>query len=133
MESREHSAVVRFRSTPAQHARLARLRDERHVNVSAWLRHVVDRALEAELGPPDRTGPGAPPAPAGPLPGWRPAKLPDGGWGARYDGDASALPAELAGLRIEIRPRSGQPWLSTVAEVVRRGSSRVVVRHSGKP
>ena len=46
------TAVVQIRVDPALRDRLARLREERHVNVSAWLRDLVEAALDREF-PPD--------------------------------------------------------------------------------
>ena len=43
------------------------------------------------------------------------------------------LPAQLVGLPIEVRPRQGPPWTATVLEVVRRDSTRVLVRDTGRP
>ena len=128
-----HVAVIRFRVGASTRDRLARLRDERHVNVSSWLRAVVRDALDEEFGPPAAAGrdPGAEDAPA-PLPGWRPCRVGDR-WGAAYDGDASALPADLVGLRISVRPRSGTPWVAAVTAVIERSASRVVVLDSGRP
>ena len=75
-------------------------------------------------------GPSSPEADA-PLTGWRPARLPDGGWGALYDGDA-ALPADLVGRLIEVVPMKGPPWTATVTEVVTSAMGRVLVRDSGR-
>ena len=61
---------------PRLRDRLARLRDERHVNVSAWARDVIAAALDREF-PADLEAPNRQP-----LAGWRPCKLGDG-WGCR--------------------------------------------------
>ena len=75
------------------------------------------------------------PAPANgaPLQGWNPQRLPGGSWGAVFRGPEDRLPAELVGVRIEVAPRRGSPWVSTVVEVLERAPGRVVVRDSGKP
>ena len=71
--------AFQIRIEPELRDRLARLRDERHVNVSAWARDVIvaalDREFPADLEAPTRQ----------PLAGWRPCKL-DDGWGAVLDG-----------------------------------------------
>jgi len=41
--------IIRFRATPLTKQLLDRLRNEKAVNVSAWLRNVVQRALKQEL------------------------------------------------------------------------------------
>ena len=41
--------VFQIRIEPELRDRLARLRDERHVNVSAWARDVIAAALDREL------------------------------------------------------------------------------------
>ena len=41
--------VFQIRIEPALRERLARLRDERHVNVSAWARDVIAAALDREF------------------------------------------------------------------------------------
>ena len=117
-------AVFRFRVDPAMRRLLDRLRNERDVNVSAWIR----RRIRAEL---EREFPGELDAP--PLPDFKPSRLPGGGWGAVFRGDAAALPADLVGTRIEVAPRNGSPWVATVTEIVERSPEHVVVRDSGKP
>ena len=63
------------------------------------------------------------------IPGWHPAKLPDGKWGARtYD----AVPHELAGRKIVVTDRRGRSWTATVLEVVERNLPLVLVRDSGR-
>ena len=61
--------VFQIRIEPELRDRLARLRNERHVNVSAWARDVIaaalDRELPADLEVPRRQ----------PLAGWKPCKL----------------------------------------------------------
>ncbi len=52
------NAVIQIRIDPATRDRLRRLRQERHVNVSAWIRQLVQDALDREL--PASTHPAAP-------------------------------------------------------------------------
>lgn len=126
-------AVFRFRVDPAMRRLLDRLRDERDVNVSAWVRRRIRADLEREFpGQLAAQDAGAqPPAPR-PLEGWKPCRI-GGGWGAVFRGDSSALPADLVGTRIEVAPRNGNPWVATVTEIVERSPEHVVVRDSGKP
>ena len=65
--------VFQIRIEPELRDRLARLRDERHVNVSAWARDVIAAALDREL-PADLEAPKKQP-----LAGWRPCKLDEAG------------------------------------------------------
>ena len=58
--------VFQIRIEPELRDRLARLRDERHVNVSAWARDVIAAALDREL-PADLEAPKRQP-----LAGWKP-------------------------------------------------------------
>lgn len=95
-----------------------------------------DRALFG-LPPLAAPGPSPPSAPTGeqdaPRPDWRPAKLPDGSWGTRFDGDTSILPAALVGQRITVQARNGETWTATITEVRKRSAHHVLVRDSGKP
>ena len=116
------------------HDALIRLRTERHVNISAWVRAAIKSALEREgviIG-----GTGAPHTPepaASPLPGWRPHRLDNGDWGSIYLGDTSGLPSELVGLTIAVQARNGQSWTTTVTTVQDRRSGQVIVIDSGRP
>ena len=74
--------VFQIRIEPELRDRLARLRDERHVNPGAWARDVIAAALDREL-PADLEAPKRQP-----LAGWKPCKLGDG-WGAVLDGPVS--------------------------------------------
>ena len=78
-----------------------------------------DRALFQQLS--------RPAASEAPLPGWTPAKLHGGAWGARFQGDTSQLPANLKGLTISVTASSGKSWIATVTEIVGRSSDLVVV------
>ena len=98
---------------------LDRLKAERYVNVSAWVRALIRPALAQQLGtapgsvgtlppstpesPPPATAPEPEPGLApGPIPGWTPRGLPDGSWGSRYQGDTRKLPDDLLGCAIEV-------------------------------
>ena len=84
-----------LRLPPDIHDALTRLRTERHVNTSAWVRAAINSALEREgllIGSGATHTPG--PAPD-PLPGWRPHRLDNGEWGSIYLGDTSGLPSLL--------------------------------------
>lgn len=61
------------------------------------------------------------------IPWWRPAKLPDGTWGARNDA-ADGLPAALIGRRIVVTDRPRHGWTATVLEVIERTPEYVLVR-----
>ena len=129
------------------HDALTRLRTERHINISAWLRSLLARELARELGP-DRYPPTPlpppsplppptpvpPPAPVveAPLPGWRPHRLDNGDWGSIYLGDPAVLPSELVGAIIVVQSRNGQSWTTTVTAVLDRGSRQVIVTDSGR-
>ena len=119
--------VFQIRIEPELRDRLARLRDERHVNVSAWARDVIAAALDREL-------PADPDAPTRqPLAGWRPCKLGDG-WGAVLDGPGvAALAEDPRGTPISITDSRGGSWTATITEVVSRNPQRIVVRDSGRP
>ena len=124
--------VLQFRVSDEVHNRLDQLRRERHLNVSAWAREAVLAALERDF--PEETASAAPTPPpnAAPLKGWKPARLPDGGWGAAFEGDVAALPERLEGCQIAVVPRHGSAWTTIVDQVLERGSRRVVVRDSGR-
>ena len=125
---------------------LDRLKTERHVNLSAWVRSLIRPALAEQLGrdrgsvgtlppsasksPPPATEPETAP---GPIPGWRPWKLEDGSWGARFDGNARTLPDDLVDQIIEVTTKGGNSWTSTVVEVLQWEEDFVVVRDSGRP
>ena len=119
--------VFEIRIEPELRDRLARLRNERHVNVSAWARDVIAAALDREL-PADLEAPRRQP-----LAGWKPCKLGDG-WGAVLDGPGVAEVAENPrGTPISITDSRGGSWTATITEVVSRNQQRIVVRDSGRP
>ena len=133
-----YSYIIRYKTIllrlpPDIHDALTRLRTERHVNISAWVRAAIKSALERE-GVLIDTGATQPPAPAAdPLPGWRPHNLNSGEWGSIYIGDTSELPSDLVGLTIVVQSRSGQSWTTTVTAVLDRNSGQVIVTDSGRP
>ena len=110
---------IQCRVEPQLRARLNRLRDERLINVSAWLRRVISEALDREFPAPEPD----------PIPGWNPHFLPDSSWGAVFNGNAAQLPAQLVGHRITITATSTkESWTAAVIDVVERSAKRVVVR-----
>ena len=119
--------VLQIRIEPELRARLARLRDERHLNVSAWVRDVIAAALDRELLP-DLEAPTRQP-----LAGWKPCKLSDG-WGAVLEGPGvAALAEDPHGIQISITDSRGNAWTATITEVVSRDAQRIVVRDAGRP
>ena len=125
--------TILLRLPPDIHDALTRLRTERHVNISAWVRAAIKSALEHEgmligtaAAPTDEVA-------ADPLPGWRPHRLDNGDWGSIYLGDTVALPSELAGATIVVQARDGQSWTTTVTAVLDRSSGKVIVTDSGRP
>ena len=133
-----------IRLPPDLHDALTRLRTERHINISAWVRSLLARELARELGPdrdppiplppppPPRPAPPLPPSLEAPLPGWRPHRLDNGDWGSIYLGDPAVLPSELVGATIVVQSRNGQSWTTTVTAVLDRGSRQVIVTDSGR-
>lgn len=125
---------------------LDRLKIERHVNLSAWVRSLIRPALAEQLEtPPGWVGtlpppPESPPPPTDPepttapepIPGWFPSRLEDGEWGARFEGDTRAFPDDLAHQVIEITTKGGDSWTASVVEVLHWEKAFVLVRHSGK-
>ena len=96
------------------------------------LRERLDRALEknqdrALFDLPPRSVPDQAP-PSAPLAGWTPAKITDGVWGARFQGDTHTLPSKLEGLIISVTSKSGKSWDATITEVVERVPDRLLVR-----
>ena len=75
----------------------------------------------------------APPDQDGALRGWVPRKLPDKSWGALRKPPGSDLPSELIGCSIQVVPRKGDPWVTTIVEVVEANAEQVLVRHAGRP
>ena len=83
-----------------------------------------DRAL-FDLPPRSLSGQAPPSAP---LSGFAPAKITDGVWGARFQGDTRTLPDNLKGLTITVQAKSGKSWAATITEVVERSPDRILVR-----
>ena len=129
------SLVVRI--PPYIHDALTRLRTQRYVNTSAWVRATIKSALENEGVLIDTasaiTVEADPPVLNAPLPGWRPHRLDNGDWGSIYSGDTSALPSELIGAHITVQLKNGQGWNTTVTAVLERSSEQVIVTDSGRP
>ena len=127
-----HRVPLQIRISPEARQRLQRLRTERHLNVGARLRALIDEALDREFGPAatDANEPAAPAkaVPPEPIPGWTPARLKGGGWGARFQGDTRTLPTDLAGLTIAVATRSGDSWNATVTEVLERSADLDLVQ-----
>ena len=48
-----NETLLRVRLDPQLSARIARLRNERDINVSAWVRRLIRNALDYELSPED--------------------------------------------------------------------------------
>ena len=117
--------VIQIRIDPRMRERIARLRQERDVNVSAWLRRLIETGLDREF-------PSSPDADAS-LTGWRPHRLDNGSWGSIYLGDASALPSELVGAHITVQSKAGQSWTTTVTAVLERSNEQIIVTNSGRP
>ena len=116
---------------------LERLKNQRHVNVSSWVRAALRAALKHELNigavvPDSAPVPPAPPALlSSPIPGWRPRKY-QGDWCSLWEGDTRALPADLVDLVIVIETQSGETWQASVLEEIERAETYVLVRDSGK-
>ena len=142
--------AIRFRVDPQMRRGLDRLREEKAVNVSAWLRRVVHQALKDEFPdwePADDLAPDPPAAAAepdddlkpdpqkAPIAGWTPRQL-DQGWGAVLEGAHVAdLPASdlLRGTPIVVTDRRGDAWTTTLTAVVSRRDTEIVVTNTGRP
>ena len=102
------------------------------VDPNSPLRERLDRALEknqdrALFDLPPRSVPDQAP-PSAPLAGWTPAKITDGVWGARFQGDTHTLPDNLKGRTITVQAKSGDSWDATITEVVERLPNLILVR-----
>ena len=139
--------AVRFRVDPKMRRRLDRLRTEKAVNVSAWLRRLVHQGLQDEFpdDEPDEAPASEPPAApvdepqpdpnTPPIAGWTPRQL-DQGWGAVLEGaQVAALPAsdQLRGTPILVTDRRGDAWTTTLTDVVSRSATEIVVTNTGRP
>ncbi len=130
--------LLRVRLPVDLDAALERLKKERHVNVSSWVRSALRAALKHELRigavVPDSDPVTAPPPAllSAPIPGWRPRKH-QGAWCSRFEGDTRALPADLVGQVIEVETQAGETWRASVLEEIERTETHILVRDSGKP
>ena len=102
------------------------------VDPNSPLRERLDQALEknqdrALFDLPPRSVPDQAP-PSAPLSGWTPAKITDGVWGARFQGDPHTLPDNLKGRTITVQAKSGDSWDATITEVVERLPNLILVR-----
>ena len=125
--------------------RLDRLRTEKAINVSAWLRLLVQQALDQEFPddvaeepervPVETPAMPPPPDPAKPtVEGWKPRRLPGGEWGAILSGpNVAGLPDndQLPRTPIVVTDNKGDAWTTTLVE--RRTDFTIVVRTSGRP
>ena len=146
--------IIRFRATPLTKQLLDRLRNEKAVNVSAWLRNVVQRALEQELPdfadykatetpepdthktPSETEAAPEPDTHKTPSEGWKPHRFPDDSWGAVLEGPGVATLHDndnLPGTSIRVTDKRGESWTTTLTEVVHRNDTTIVVKNSGRP
>ena len=143
-------AAIRFRVDPQMQRGLDRLRKEKTINVSAWLRRLVQQGLKKEFpdletyyalqpeppDPPAETDEALRPDPQKPpVEGWTPRKL-DRGWGAVLEGERVAqLPDsdQLPGTPIIVTDRRGDSWTATLKDVVSRSDAEIVVTNTGRP
>ena len=142
-------SAVRFRVDPHTRQRLHRLRTEKAINVSAWLRRLVQQGLEQEFPDDDEIAEAPEPVPVEtrrapepdpgkpPISGWRPRRVAGGKWGAILDdeGGVAGLPddGQLLGTPIIVTSSKGDSWQSTIEGVVSRSGSAIVVRTSARP
>ena len=119
--------VFQIRIEPELRDRLARLRDERHVNVSAWARDVIAAALDRDSRPPSRRRRDNP-SPAG-----DPASLTTAGAPCLTDPMSPRSRRTRAETPISITDSRGGSWTATSNEVVSRNQQRIVVRDTGRP
>ena len=142
--------AIRFRVDPQMRRGIDRLREEKAINVSAWLRRLVQQGLKEEFPdfetyyalqpePPDspaETDDAPQPDPnKTPVEGWKPHKL-DRGWCAVLEGERVAqLPAsdQLPGTPIIVTDRRGDSWTATLKQVVSRNDTEIVVTNTGRP
>ena len=93
---------------------------------------LLDQALDRDQDralfdlPPRSVSGQAPPS--APLSEWTPAKITDGVWGARFQGDTRTLPDNLKGLTITVRTSRAKSWDASITEVVERFPDRLLVR-----
>ncbi len=139
--------AIRFRVDPQMRRQLDRLRTEKAVNVSAWVRRLVRKALDDEFPDEELDEAPTPEPPAEPvderqpdpnkppIAGWTPRQF-DQGWGAVLEGARLAdLPAsdQLPGTPIVVTDRRGDAWTTTLTDVVSRSDTEIVVTNTGRP
>lgn len=133
--------AFRFRVDANTRRLLDRLRDERHINISAWARKHIRNALRAEF-PDELTDQqerheetaGETLETQQPIPGWRPRKVSRDGedeWCAALAGpEVARLPRQLPGIQIAVTTTAGKSWTGTINEVVSISEDLAVVRYS---
>ena len=142
--------AIRFRVDPHMQRGIDRLRKEKTINVSAWLRRLVEQGLKKEFpdletyyaprqqppDPPAATDEDLRPDPSKPpVEGWTPRQL-DRGWCAVLEGERVAqLPDsdQLPGTPIIVTDRRGDSWTATLKQVVSRNDTEIVVTNTGRP
>lgn len=129
--------MLRVRLSDDLDVALDRLKKERHVNVSSWVRAALRAALKHELNVgavvPDSDPELPPPALlSSPIPGWRPRKH-QGAWCSLWEGDTRTLPDDLVDQVIEVETQADGTWQTSVLEEIERTETHVLVRDSGKP
>ena len=138
--------AVRFRVDPLTRRRLDRLRTEKDINVSAWLRRLVQHGLDHEFPddvadepepvPVETPEPPKPDPAKTPIEGWKPRRLPGGEWGAVLTGpNVAGLPDDdqLPRTPIVVTDNKGDAWTTTLVDVVSRTDDTIVVRTAGRP
>ena len=147
--------VIRVRVNAQLRRGLDRLRTEKSVNVSAWVRRLVQRGLDAEFpdwkpdwepdDAPILAPPAAPTEPADDrtpdphkalIDGWKPRQIDGGVWASVLDGaEVVDLPENdhLPGTPIRVTDRRGDTWITTIKTVVSRSDTKIVVTTTGRP
>ena len=94
-----HRVPLHILVSPETRQRLQRLRTERHLNGGAWLRALIDEALDREFGPAptDANEPVAP--------------VTDSVWGTRFQRDIRTFPANLEGITIAVQTSLIFGWI----------------------
>ena len=99
-----------------------------HPELIALLDQALDRDQDRALFDLPPRSVSAQASPSAPLSGWTPAKITDGAWGARFQGDIRTLPEDLEGLAISVQAKSGKSWDATITEVIELVPDRILVR-----
>ena len=133
----KRNEILQIRIEPDLQVRLQQLRDQRHINVSAWLRDLISAELDREFPPSPTESPAAPRPPTGswddPIPGFRACRLPDDSFGSAFHGDTSQLPISISGRGIEGTDRNDDAFLTQATGIVSRTDKLLKVRDSGRP